>query len=64
MSNQTNYTDIFEEYRKVYTKGILCEQVSRKLTETLLVIENRLERELSRDEIENILIYLTDENNN
>lgn len=64
MSNKTNYSDLFEEYKKVYTKGILCEQVSRKLTETLLVIENHLQRELSTDEIENILIYLTDENNN
>ena len=63
MSN-TNYTDLFEEYKKVYTKGILCEQVSKKLAETFLVIENRINRELSTDEIENILIYLTDENDN
>lgn len=60
----SNYTDLFEEYKKVYNKSILCEQVSRNLTETFLAIENKLQRELSTDEIENILIYLTDENHN
>ena len=59
----SNYTDLFEEYRRVQARGILCEHVSKKLTETLLQIESNMKRELSTDEIENILIMLTDENN-
>jgi len=61
---KVNYTNILEETRKMYTKSILREQVSKKLTETFLHIESRLDRELTTDEIENILIFLTDEINN
>jgi hypothetical protein len=61
---KVNYTNILEETRKMYTKSILREQVSKKLTETFLHIESKLDRELTTDEIENILIFLTDEINN
>ena len=61
---KVNYTNILEETRKLYTKSILREQVSKKLTETFLHIESKLDRELTTDEIENILIFLTDEINN
>lgn len=64
MNSHSNYSDLFEEYRKVQAKGILCEHVSKKLTETLLHIESKMKRELSTDEIENILIMLTDDDNN
>ncbi len=63
MSNQINYGNLLEESRKVFTKSILCEHVSKRLTETLMLIEDKMNRELTTDEIENILILLTDENN-
>jgi hypothetical protein len=63
MSNQINYANLLEESRKVFTKSILCEHVSKRLTETLMLIEDKMNRELTTDEIENILILLTDENN-
>lgn len=56
--------DLITESRKVYTKSILCEKVSRYVAETLIHIEEKIQRELSTDEIENILIMLTDENTN
>jgi hypothetical protein len=62
MSNQINYGNLLEESRKVFAKSILCEHVSKRLTETLLLIEDKMNRELTKDEIENILILLTDEN--
>jgi hypothetical protein len=62
MSNQINYANLLEESRKVFTKSILCEHVSKRLTETLMLIEDKMNRELTTDEIENILILLTDEN--
>lgn len=55
-----NYRDLLEEARLVYTKSILREHISRQLTETILIVEDTLDRELSKDEIENILILLTD----
>lgn len=64
MSNQSNYSNLLEESRKVFAKSILCEHVSKHLTETLLHVEKKLKRELSQDEIENILIKLTDEDDN
>jgi uncharacterized protein YbgA (DUF1722 family) len=64
MNRNSNYSDLFEEYRKVRAKGIICEHVSKKLTETLLHVETKMKRELSTDEIENILIMLTDDNDN
>lgn len=60
MNNNT--TDLINESRRVYAKSILCEQVSRYVTETLMHIEDNLKRELTQDEIENILIHLADEN--
>ena len=62
MNNQNNYTNLLEASRMVYARGILCEHVSKKLTETLLHIEDKMKRELTKDEIEDILILLTDEN--
>jgi|LauGreDrversion4_2_1035121.scaffolds.fasta_scaffold54281_3 hypothetical protein len=59
----SNSYDLISESRKVYARSILCEQVSRYVTETLIHIESNLGRELDQDEIENILIHLTDENN-
>jgi hypothetical protein len=59
-----NATDLINESRRVYTKSILREQVSRYVTETLMHIETNLKRELTQDEIENILIHLADENIN
>lgn len=56
--------DLITESRRVYTKSILCEKVSRYVAETLVHIEEKIQRELSTDEIENILIMLTDENTN
>ena len=55
-----NYRDLLEEARLVYTKSILREHISRQLTETILIVEDTLDRELSKDVIENILILLTD----
>ena len=49
-----NYRDLLEEARLVYTKSILREHISRQLTETILIVEDTLDRELSKDEIENI----------
>jgi len=59
--NNNNY-DLINESRRVYTRSILCEQVSRYVAETLMHIETNLKRELTQDEIENILIHLADEN--
>lgn len=61
--NNNSY-DLVTESRRIYTKSILCEQVSRYVAETLMHIEKDLKRELTQDEIENILIHLADENIN
>ena len=62
MNNNTY--DLLTESRRVYTRSILREQVSRYVAETLMHIEKDLKRELTQDEIENILIHLADENIN
>jgi hypothetical protein len=62
MNNNTY--DLINESRRVYTRSILREQVSRYVVETLMHIETNLKRELTQDEIENILIHLADENIN
>lgn len=58
-----NNQDLINESRKVFARSILCEQISRYVAETLIHIETNLDRELSQDEIENILIHLADEDN-
>lgn len=58
------YHDLVTESRRVYARSMLNERVSHLITETILIIEKTINRELTQDEIENILIYLTDENDN
>lgn len=58
------YHDLITESRKVYAKSMLREQVSHFVAETILIIENNIRRELTQDEIENILIHLADEDTN
>jgi len=62
--NLNEQYDLISETRKVYAKSMLREQVSHFITETILCIESSLDRELTQDEIENILIHLADENTN
>ena len=59
--NNNNTSDLLSESRRIYTRSILCEQVSHYVAQTLFFIEQSLERELTQDEIENILIHLADE---
>jgi len=60
--NLNEYHDLVTTSRKVYASSILREQVSRYLTETILIVEENIDRELTNDELENILILLTNEN--
>ena len=62
--SHNNFSELLSESRRIYTKSILCEKVSHYISKTLMHIEESLGRELSQDEIENILILLTDENTN
>jgi hypothetical protein len=52
------YHDLITESRNVYARSILREQVSNFIAETILIIEKNIHRELTQDEIENILIHL------
>ena len=62
--NLNEQQDLISESRKVYAKSMLREQVSHFVAETILIIENNIRRELTQDEIENILIHLADEDTN
>lgn len=55
------YHDLITESRKVYAKSMLRERVSHYITETIMIIEDTIDRELTQDEIENILIHLADD---
>lgn len=55
------YHDLITESRKVYAKSMLREQVSHYVAETIMIIEDTVGRELTQDEIENILIHLADD---
>ena len=52
------YHDLITESRNVYARSMLREQVSHFIAETILIIEKNIHRELTQDEIENILIHL------
>lgn len=54
------YHDLVTESRRVYARSMLNERVSHFITETILIIEDSIHRELTQDEIENILIHLAD----
>ena len=60
MTYQQN-NDLITESRNIFTKSVLREKVSYYLVETFLIIEDKIGRELTIDELENILILLTDE---
>jgi hypothetical protein len=62
--NLNEQYDLISETRRVYAKSMLREQVSHFIAETIMCIEEQLNRELTQDEIENILIHLADENIN
>lgn len=64
MTQNNNYTSLLEETRKIYTKSIIREHISNELAKTLLLVESRLKRELTREEIEDIFVLLTDDENN
>lgn len=59
--SMNEYHDLITESRKVYAKSMLREQVSHYITQTIIIIENTVNRELTRDEIENILIHLAED---
>lgn len=61
MTQNNNYSSLLEETRKIFTNSIVREHISNELTKTLLLVEGKLKRELTTEEIEDIFLLLTDE---
>jgi hypothetical protein len=63
MKNQNDHRSLLEETRRIVNNSLLREHLSNKIAQTLLIVEEKIKRELTQDEIENIFILLADENN-